>query len=428
MLKNQLSRAIQIALAALVIYIFTQNVLKWIPFHPGSTAFKLSTLQENLVSVISSLALFVIIALTLARPIKAENQWRFPDYWAGGFFLILLLQILLRDSKTEELIRSLALIGSIGSSILVAKYFSQGNDRLEKLFFVLKWALLASVALGFSIAVIKPEVADWGGFAGAQCLGKMFCRTELFFFTINPLFLVVMLFRNTSPSRRSFLLQLLAGVFILLLAFTTRTRQFTLPLFASSVLIFLLWAKQRKKILYVAGAVTAIAVLFYGPTLLRTFLEYTRIVVEPSAIAVDARAADWTSGRGKLLELLLKTFKENPILGVGGVEIRAIIGRADLIARTEHGFLFYLAAYGVFGLLFIGYIFQAFIKSLHTISLAMRGLVDSTSPHVTVAIIAMTLIPFGFVGIFGSATNPTDWFALVFVALISQASIEKIQS
>lgn len=428
-LKSRHSASCLILLAALFAYVLTQVFFKWFPFPPGRTAIKLPTLQDNMVSVLSSLALFAVVIFTVGGfAIVRNNRMKIPwtprpvDWLLGAFVVFLILQVGLRESKGEELLRSLALGGSLLSSVLLAKYFTASPERRTLLLNSLKWFFLTGVALGFAVAVIHPPSADWGGFAGAECLGTMLCRTEFFFFAINPLFLVVLLWRNSSPSRRNRLIQIAVGCFIFALALTTRTRQLTLTMTAAAMLIFFLWAKDRKKILYSVGGLALLVAVFAGPQLLRLFLEYTRVVVEPSAIAVDARAADWTSGRRYLLELLWKMFLDAPLFGLGGVEVRALIQQAQLIARTEHGFVFYLAAYGVFGLLFFAYIASAFFTGVKNLWQAMRGHLDVGSDEVTLALIAVPLFPFGFVGLFGSATNPTDWLALCLAALVLQSS------
>lgn len=420
-------------LLSLGIYILIQNFFKWIPFAAGHTGFSLGTVQDNIVSIAASLILFCIICACLIRKTMFKQKFEIADVLAGGFCVFLLVQSVFRDSKLLELVRSLALTGSILSSMLVGKYFSASLSRITCFFKVIKWTMLVSIFLGFLVAVLKPNSVDWGTFAGVQCLGKMFCRTEFFFFAINPLFVVVLLWRwhESSQSKTGrtvfdFTLNAICIVAVSALVVMTRTRQFTLTIFFAAIVSFALWAKNQRRIWIGVTAALAVALLIAGPQILKFFMEYSRITPEPSAIAVDARAGDWTSGRMQLIKAIWEIFKNSPLTGLGGVKIRETIWAANLTARTEHGFIFYLGAYGVFGLLFVGYLLLAFGRGVRTLWKAFRNQIDVNSPQVTIALIAVPLIPFGFFGLFGSATNPSDFLSLMIASLVISSGRQQV--
>ena len=422
-LPKNYKRPVLTVFASIFFYICLQNFFKWMPFPAGRTAFNLTTLEENMVSVIAGLVLFLITMICLARPIWVEIKIRKQDWVVGIFAAFLIIQVIFRESKLEEFVRSLALAGSLLSSVFFGKYFAKTPERLRDFLRVSKYGLLLSVVLGLIVAITRPVAVNWGALGEGACTDAMICRAEFFFFTINPLILTVLLWRTASTAKKVYWLEIISGFMIFTLAMMTRTRQYTLTIIATTIAIFALWARDKKRVIYSVLAAFVLIGLFLGPTILHKTMQYARLAVDPNAVAVDPNTADWSSGRLELLQLLWKTYRESPIVGVGGVQIRALIEQAHLNARTEHGFAFYLATYGLFGLLFEYYIFWSFAKAVRVLWRALRGKIDSHDSIVTLALIAVPLFPFGFFGLFGSATNATDWFCLVIASLISQTNL-----
>jgi hypothetical protein len=413
-----------LVLGAIFSYVCLQNFFKWLPFSPGRSANDLLSLQDNYPSIIGSLLLFATILLALARPVLKELKLTTLDYVVGAFCVFLFLQVAIRDSHLRELVRSCALFASISSSVLLGKYFAAEERRLRWLLTTLKWSLLFSTIFGCAVALIRPAAVNWGSLSGLACVGTMPCRAEFFFFSITPVILVSLLWRSFSRERKYSMAQLAAGFAVAVLALLTRTRQFMLTIAVSGLLSFMMWAKSRRSrllTLLIGAIAVTLALAVIGFPFIKTILQYSRLVPEPEALALDPHSADWSSGRLQLLFYLWDLFRQAPIFGLGGDHVRELISHAPLEAKTEHGFAFYLAAYGCFGALFLIYIFWSFLNGLRTLFQVFIGRVPIESSVATVAVIALPLFLFGLFGIFGSATNPNDWLCLAFAAILAQS-------
>src|SRR5207253_9841228 len=66
--------------------------------------------------------------------------------------------------------------------------------------------------------------------------------------------------------------------------------------------------------------------------------------------------ADLSTGRFDLDLVIWESFRQSPIFGEGANQIREKIWASDTLAKTEHGYVLHLGAYGAFALLFYLYI------------------------------------------------------------------------
>jgi hypothetical protein len=184
---------------------------------------------------------------------------------------------------------------------------------------------------------------------------------------------------------------------------------------------------------YVFGIILAIAIILYARTryawagllslCLLGFMMFPHVLVstlESLRIVIDMPAEDFTTGRLDLNRFLVEQFSESPVFGVGAQEMRVRIALANTKGTTEHGYVSHFAAYGIFALLFLWYMFNGLFVAIRIIINVKRKREADREradiQRVAIASLAIFTVLSGFVGLLGASSSFGDWLGIIFVS------------
>jgi hypothetical protein len=397
-------------LGLIVIGIFFNNILRWFPFPEGRSANDLSTLDDTIYGIVVNLTTIACILLLILFE-RSTRRFSVHSALLVSYCTYIAAQAAFRDHAIMEILRAASWILMLLSADLVGSVLCSTPTGSRLFIGTLFWSLVATTALGLGIAAVLPGSVNWG--LGISNSYTQSARGEFFFLWIPPVLTAALSTcylgkaSSTGPKSRAMAILILTAASALCTATLTRTYVFGIIL----VLSLILFARTRYA--WVAISAACILVFVLVPELFFSLMTSLRIYVDPSV--------DFTNGRNDLNAFLLDLFSQSPLFGVGAQEMRDRIAHAKTYGFTEHGYTSHLASYGIFALLFFGYMIYGAISSANLLFVTRRNRtllhtqlgIDATAA----ASLSIFTIVSGFVGLLGAASSFGDWLGIVFVSM-----------
>lgn len=392
-----------------IIGIFYNNILRWLPFSPGTSLNDSITLADNITGIVFNFFLYaLLISLLWSRRPRFGNVFKHSRL-LYGYCLYILIQSFFRPDITMEIARGIAIIVMFLSADWLGKYF--GNDiRLLSRVMPMLWKSMVGVLfIGIAIALVLPGSVNWGGGLSPSFVQQD--RSEFFFFYLSPAitFALSIVMIKGQHSKVIHSLAVVSALVIVALAVGTQGRGL---LFSLSLITLIFLYKYYKRCLIVMLVI--VSLLTFGRS------EVVRESLQSGRFISETPGEDLSSGRLLLNIIILEAFTEAPIFGQGAVQVRQIIWDADSLAKTEHGYVMHLGSYGSFAVLFYIYILYGLKASIQMIFRKPIGFASyrEIQPLLLVqASLALTWFFLGFVGVFGSGSSFYDWFAIFTISL-----------
>ena len=384
------------------------NLIQWFPFTAGKSQNDLTTINDNIISIVINLgfySLFLIILFNV-RP-RLEILYKHSKI-IYIYCIFILLQSIFRSNLTMELIRSISLIIMLISADWLGKYCAYNLNYLQNHMLV-KWKILVSIIfLGIAIGVVIPGSVNWGGGLSLDFISE---RAEFFFFSPAPfvVFALSLMILKINFSKLSYIFTFLFSILVLILSIRTENRSLLIVLSLISI-IFLF--NYNKNIIILIASVGCL-IVFFNLNLLNEFGIINRFFDSDENF-------DITTGRLDLNIIIFDLFMESPLFGRGAEDIRGIIWASNSKAKTEHGYIMHLGEFGLFGILFYFYVIKSIYSSLLIINrepIKFNNLRLNKPLFLAVAALALSWGVLGFIGVFGSATSFIDWYAIFTLSL-----------
>jgi O-antigen ligase len=382
------------------------NIFRWYPF--GKSLNDFQSLESNFLGIAVNFFIYILIFLLFIP--SAFKDLNFPGRL---LFLYLFLGVILsffRHDFVLELERSVLMFFCYFSAHIAGSYIAKNFYRLQYFFRSIAVCFLFIDILGLLIGLLLPGSVNFGYLNSYNYLNKE--RAEFFYFYSGVVFnlaaISLALSVNSFDKVKSFGVSIIyaSTLFCLLL---TRTRSAILTL-----LIFLLifyWYKIKEFFSYfnlwlILLSVINVSNLFivlsiYG---LKNFLR----------INFDN---DLTNGRYELFQFIKDIFYSNPFFGIGQSETKRLIWESTLRAKTEHGYIFHAASYGIISFILYAYFIIVFISSIYNLKY------NHSAPEMKrylsfISALSFVTLLLGFTGLFASSSAFYDWIA-IFICSIS---------
>lgn len=390
--------------------VFFNNILRWYPFPEGRSANDLSSLDDTLLGIVVNLTLLSVI-LVLLLVDRSTYRIRVPSAILGLYCLYIAVQAFFRENQLMETARSASWIVMLVTAERLGTYISVTEQRVHAFVGAVFWSLVSTTCIGLAIALYLPGSVNWG--MGISNDFTQSARGEFFFLWIPPVVTAALSTCYLGKSSSIGLRSKVAALFVLATASALCVITLTRTYVFGILLVIFLVLLARTRYAWAGVILVGLMAFVVFPEFLESVLISLRIRLDPST--------DFTTGRLDLNRFLLELFSQSPLFGVGAQEMRVQIAGASTRGTTEHGYTSHLASYGIFSLLFLGYLLYGIFASIRLL-VGIRRRSRLPDAHfgkegTAVASLAVFTALTGFVGLLGAASSFGDWLGLLFVAM-----------